>query len=57
LRLQTNLARETIIEHMVQQFRRRFGLDEDALDPDEITEADERARDRFSTPAWTHYLP
>jgi lipoate-protein ligase A len=57
LRLQTNLAREAIIEHMVQQFRRRFGLDEDALGPDEIAEADKRARDRFSTPAWTHYLP
>jgi lipoate-protein ligase A len=57
LRLQTNLPREAIIEHMVEQFRRRFGLEEDALDPDELAEAQERARDRFGTPAWTHYLP
>jgi lipoate-protein ligase A len=57
LRLQTNLPREAIIEHMVQHFRRRFGLEEDALDPDEIAEAEERVRERFSTPAWTHYLP
>ena len=31
LRQQTNLPREAIIEHMVEQFRRRFGLEEDAL--------------------------
>jgi len=46
-----------IIEHMVQQFRRRFGLEEDALHPDETAEAAERARQRFGTPGWTHYLP
>jgi lipoate-protein ligase A len=57
LRLQTNLPREAIIEHMVEQFRRRFRLEEDALDPGEIAEAEQRARERFSTPAWTHYLP
>src|SRR5215207_3610342 len=57
LRLQTNLPREAIIDHMVQQFRGRFGLEEDALDPDEVAEAEQRARERFGTPAWTHYLP
>jgi lipoate-protein ligase A len=57
LRLQTNLPRTVIIEHLVQHFRRRFGLEEDALDPDEIAEAEERARGRFASPAWTHYLP
>jgi lipoate-protein ligase A len=57
LRLQTNLPRAAIIEHMVQQFRRRFGLQEEALEPEEIAEAQERARQRFGTPAWTHYLP
>jgi lipoate---protein ligase len=57
LRRQTNLPREAIIDHMVRQFRRRFGLEEDALAPDEIAEAEQRARERFSTPAWTHYLP
>jgi lipoate---protein ligase len=57
LRQQTNLPRVAIIEHMVQQFRRRFGLEEDALHPDETAEAEERARQRFGTPGWTHYLP
>src|SRR5215207_7030349 len=57
LRLQTNLPREAIIDHMVQQFRGRFGLEEDALDLDEIAEAEQRARERFAIAAWTHYLP
>ncbi|MDF3015570.1 MAG: biotin/lipoate protein ligase [Thermomicrobiales bacterium] len=57
LRLQTNLPREAIIGHMVQQFRRRFGLEEDTLAPDELAEAEDRAREHFGTPAWTHYLP
>src|ERR671913_664770 len=47
LRQQTQLPREMIIQHMIQQFRRRFGLDEDALDTDELTEAEDRARERF----------
>jgi lipoate-protein ligase A len=57
LRQQTSLPRAAIVEHMVEQFRRRFGLEEDALHADELTEAEERARDRFASPAWTHYLP
>jgi lipoate-protein ligase A len=57
LRQQTNLPREAVIEHMVEQFRRRFGLDEDALRADEIAEAEVRARERFGSRAWTHYLP
>jgi lipoate---protein ligase len=57
LRQQTNLPREAIIEHMVEQFRRRFGLEEDALHPDDLAEAEERARERFGSRAWTHYLP
>jgi lipoate-protein ligase A len=42
---------------MVEQFRRRFGLENDALDPDELSQAEEHARERFGSPAWTHYLP
>jgi len=57
LRQQTNLRREAIIEHMVEQFRRRFGLEEDALHPDEIVAAEDRARERFGSRTWTHYLP
>jgi lipoate-protein ligase A len=57
LRQQTSLPRSVIIEHMVEQFRRRFGLEVDALHADELAEAESRARERFGTPAWTHYLP
>ena len=57
LRQQTSLPRSAIIDHMVEQFRRRFGLEVDALHADELTEAESRARERFGTPAWTHYLP
>ena len=57
LRQQTSLPREAIVEHMVDQFRRRFGLEADALDANEIAEAEERVRERFGTRAWTHYLP
>jgi lipoate---protein ligase len=57
LRQQTSLPRAVILEHMIDQFRRRFGLEEDALHADELAEAEERVRNRFATPAWTHYLP
>jgi lipoate---protein ligase len=57
LRQQTNLPRAAIVEHMVEHFRRRYGLEEDALHSDEIAEAEERARERFGTQAWIHYLP
>jgi lipoate---protein ligase len=57
LRQQTSLPRTAIVEHMVEQFRRRFGLEEDALHPDEMAEAEKRAGERFGTRAWTYYLP
>jgi lipoate-protein ligase A len=57
LRQQTSLSREAIVEHMVDQFRRQFGLEANALDANEIAEAEERVCERFGTRAWTHYLP
>jgi lipoate-protein ligase A len=57
LRQQTDLAREAIIAHMIDQFRRRFGLVDDDLTEAELAEAAIRARDRFGMRAWTHYLP
>ena len=57
LRQQTSLPRAAIIEHMVEQFRRRFGLEEDGPHSDEIAEAEKRARKQFGMPTWTHYLP
>jgi lipoate-protein ligase A len=57
LRRQTDLPRAAIIEHMVRQFRERFGLADDQVTPDEVREAEQRVRERFGTRAWTHYLP
>jgi lipoate-protein ligase A len=57
LRQQTHLPREAIIEHMIHQFRLRFGLDENHLTADELADAEKRAVEKFGTRAWTHYLP
>lgn len=57
LRQQTALPRQTIIDHMVAEFAARFGLEPDALKPDEIADAEQRVRERFGTHAWIHYLP
>ncbi|MCA9877876.1 MAG: lipoate--protein ligase family protein [Thermomicrobiales bacterium] len=57
LRQQTALPRQTIIDHMVGQFRQRFGLEEGALAEDEVAEAETRVRERFGTDAWIRYLP
>ena len=57
LRQQTALPRQTIIDHMVNHFGSSFGLQEDALSPEEIAEAEKRVQERFGTRAWIHYLP
>ena len=57
LQQQTHLPREAIVQHMIQQFGRRFGIDESQLTPDELADAERRAREKFGTRAWTHYLP
>ena len=57
LRQQTDLSRGEIIAHMVEQFGRRFGLSGGDLSPQELAEAETRARERFGNRAWTHYLP
>jgi lipoate-protein ligase A len=57
LRQQSHLPREVIIQHMIQQFRHRFGLTESSLTPDELADAETRAQQKFGTRAWTHYLP
>ena len=56
LRHQTALSRQTIINHMVDCFASTFGLQEDALQSEEIAEAESRVRDRFGTDGWIHYL-
>ena len=58
LRSQTGLAREAVIEHMVEIFRARHGgLARDALRADELARAQALARDKFATAEWTALLP
>lgn len=56
LRQQTAMSRQDIIDYMVGVFRRRFGLAEDSLTPDELQVAETRARERFGPRGWSHYL-
>ena len=57
LRQQTQLPRDVIVAHMIEQFAQRFGLTQDDVTPDELSEAERRVRERFGDRAWTHYLP
>lgn len=57
LRQQTNMTRQAVIAHMVDQFRERFGAADDTVTQDELAEAEQRVTERFATRAWTHYLP
>ncbi len=57
LRQQTDMPRDDIIAHLVASFRARYGLTDDAIQPDEWTEAERRARDQFDTDAWRYILP
>src|SRR3546814_4938358 len=53
LRSQTGLAREAVIEHMVETFRARHGgLARDALRADELARAQALARGKFATAEW-----
>jgi lipoate-protein ligase A len=57
LRQQTALPRHDVIEHMVDQFRERFGLAASEVTAEELAEAERRVHERFGTREWTHYLP
>ncbi|MDQ3891321.1 MAG: lipoate--protein ligase family protein, partial [Actinomycetota bacterium] len=60
LRLQTQLPRETIIERMVATFAERNterGLVEDRISPDELVEAKELERTKYSSQEWTYFIP
>lgn len=57
LRQQTDLPRAVIIDHLIASFRDRFGLSDDAETADELAEAEELVRTRFSTRDWIYFLP
>jgi lipoate-protein ligase A len=60
LRRQTQLPREVIIQHMIATFAERNteqGLVQDSISPEELTEAEELERTRYSTREWTYLIP
>ncbi len=57
LRQQTDLPRATIIDRLVAHFRDAYGLTDDDLAPDEVAEAERRARERFGAREWIYFLP
>ena len=57
LRLQTQMDRLDIIEHLIDTFRLLHGLEDNGLQPDELEEAEELVRTRFGTREWTFLLP
>jgi lipoate-protein ligase A len=57
LRLQTNLERNAIIEHMLRSFVALTGARPGSLAEDERQEAFDLVATKFATPEWTHLLP
>jgi lipoate-protein ligase A len=57
LRQQTNLPRETIIEHLIAEFADLTDLRQDTLTDEERAGAETRVRERFATDAWRYILP
>ncbi|MFT0533333.1 biotin/lipoate A/B protein ligase family protein [Castellaniella hirudinis] len=57
LRSQTGLAREAIIQRMLETFRRRNGLRDDTLKPAELAAAGRLIEEKFGTEAWLAKVP
>ncbi|MGW3628907.1 lipoyl protein ligase domain-containing protein [Streptomyces sp. NPDC005122] len=57
LRRQTGLAREEVIGRMIESFRGRYGLTDGAVTPVELARAEELARAKFGSAAWTARVP
>jgi lipoate-protein ligase A len=57
LRQQTDLPRDTIIDHIAGTFREKYGLTVDTISPDEMQEAERLVESRFGTHKWIYFLP
>ncbi|MFD6296898.1 biotin/lipoate A/B protein ligase family protein [Streptomyces sp. NPDC060235] len=57
LRRQTGLAREAVIERMIDSFRLRYGLADGKVTDEELARAQELARTKFTSPDWTARVP
>lgn len=54
---ETGLAREAVIERMIDSFRLRYGLADGKVTDEELARAQERARTKFTSPDWTARVP
>lgn len=57
LRRQTGLARELIIDRLIDGFRQRYGLRDGAVRESERERAQELIATKFATPEWNHRVP
>ncbi|WP_110643199.1 biotin/lipoate A/B protein ligase family protein [Salinicola sp. CPA57] len=57
LKRQTGLAREAIIQRMIESFAARFKLDPDSLSQDELAAAETLAKEKFASEAWLRRVP
>ncbi|MES9510090.1 biotin/lipoate A/B protein ligase family protein [Streptomyces sp. NPDC000609] len=57
LRRQTGLAREAVIERMIDSFRTRYGLTRGGVTDEEMARAEELVRTKFGTAEWTARVP
>ncbi|WP_369252705.1 lipoate--protein ligase family protein [Streptomyces sp. R41] len=57
LRRQTGLAREAVIERMIDSFRGRYGLADGKVTEEELARAEELARSKFGSAEWTGRVP
>ncbi|MEO3974536.1 lipoate--protein ligase family protein [Streptomyces sp. CAU 1734] len=57
LRRQTGLAREAVIERMIDSFRGRYGLTDGKISDRELARARELAAVKFGAPEWTARVP
>ncbi|MFB6990668.1 biotin/lipoate A/B protein ligase family protein [Streptomyces sp. NPDC056178] len=57
LRRQTGLAREAVIERMIDSFRTRHGLTRGKVTDEEMERAEELVRTKFGTEEWTARVP
>lgn len=57
LRSQTGLSRAAVIDRMIATFRKRYGLVDDAVTPDELAASERLAAAKFTDDAWTTRVP
>lgn len=57
IRSQARVSREAVIQRLLGTFRDRYGLEESALTPSELAQADQLVAEKFETPKWLVAVP